>query len=405
VSRPTATTPHENTGRRAKPEPEAEAEAANVSLALLGRDRSPFLPAAFWHWDADAGADVRIDRERDPAAWHAVAAGETFVVTQWNDGATDGPDRARVPTCSCSMPATVRQMLDALDARPGMRILEVGTGTGYTAALLQDRVGPTGTVVSVEVDEHLAHTARANLTAAGVEVDVVTGDGLTGRGASAPFDRVHVTCGIRDVPAAWIEQARPGARIVMPWGGHYAPSHDLLLTLTVADDHTATGRFEDGLSYMKARGQRTTWPKAPGHWWDDDEATHGTSPMPAAWIEGALTGFGAPVIGFLLPNTTKTVEDEPAPGTTGDGRTLYLYRQGPTGLSCALVRFGDDTDTTTVALGPDNLATEFLNALRWWRHHGRPEAEGFGLTVTTNGERATQHVWFGEPDGPHWTHY
>ncbi|GCE02653.1 fibrillarin-like rRNA methylase [Embleya hyalina] len=70
-----------------------------------------------------------------------------------------------MPICSCSMPATVRRMMDALGAGPGMRVLKVGTGTGYTTALLKDRVGPTGTVVSVEGDEHPAATARVDLAA------------------------------------------------------------------------------------------------------------------------------------------------------------------------------------------------------------------------------------------------
>nr|WP_272923958.1 methyltransferase domain-containing protein [Streptomyces sp. SID3343] len=308
------------------------------------------------------------------------------------------------------MPTTVHSMLDALEVGSGMRVLEIGTGTGYTAALLKDRVGPSGTVVSVEIDEYLATRARANLAGVGVGVDVITADGLADHSIGGPFDRVHVTCGIRVVPATWIERTVPGGRIVMPWGTHFAPSHDLLLTLTAGVDGTASGRFEDGLSYMKARGQRTAWPQAPEKWWEHQDATHSTSAVPGAWVEGALTGFGAPVLGLLLPNTVKTVEDRPYDDDDDDAAaadrttTLSLYRSGPTGLSCARVLYGTTADTTTTAWGPDDLAAEFLAALRWWRRHGRPEAEGFGLAVLANDGRSTQRVWFGEPnETPSWS--
>lgn len=228
----------------------------NVALALLGRDRAPFIPDAFHD-----GA-LLVDRAVDPDGWRAVVDADTVVVTQWNDGAEDVVGE-RFATCSCSMPTTVRQMLDALDVQQGQRVLEVGTGTGYTAALLKDRVGASGHVVSVEVDEALAESARKNLAAVGSEVDVVVADGLDGHPGLGPYDKVFVTCGIRRVPYAWLAQSVTGARIVMPWGTQFAPPHDVLLTLVKDADGSATGRFADGLSYMKARSQRWSWPTFP----------------------------------------------------------------------------------------------------------------------------------------------
>ncbi|MGR7002458.1 protein-L-isoaspartate O-methyltransferase family protein [Yinghuangia aomiensis] len=76
--------------------------------------------------------------------------------------------------------------------------------------------------------------ARENLAAVGVDVQVVTGDGLDGYAEGGPYDRVFVTCGIRTVPVAWLAQAVAGARIVMPWGTRFMPSHDVLVALVKA---------------------------------------------------------------------------------------------------------------------------------------------------------------------------
>ncbi|UGQ14783.1 methyltransferase domain-containing protein [Yinghuangia sp. ASG 101] len=353
-------------------------------MALLGRDRAPFIPAAFWHGEAD---DVLVDRAADPGLWRSLVNTDTVIVTQWNDGAEVVGEK--VATCSCSMPTTVRRMLDALDVAEGHRVLEIGTGTGYTAALLADRVGPTGSVVSVEIDKSLADGARVALAEVGVDIRVITGDGLGGYAQGAPYDRVFVTCGIRQVPATWLAQARPGARIVLPWGTSFAPSHDVLVGLEVRPDGSACGRFADGLSYMKARSQRWSWPTFPDGWLDN--ARRGESELAGEWLDIGTTGFMPLVLGFLMPDVVTTV-------TEADGiKTRYLYRSSPEGNpSCAAISYGEGQPAVTHEFGPDDLATEFSDAVRWFREHGRPEPEGFGLTVDGHGG----HVWFGSPSGP-----
>ncbi|GAA4947063.1 methyltransferase domain-containing protein [Yinghuangia aomiensis] len=352
----------------------------NISLALLGRDRAPFIPAVFHD-------DVLVDRAVDAERWRAAVNADAVIVTQWNDGVEDAAGE-RVATCSCSMPTTVRKMVDALDVREGHRVLEVGTGTGYTAALLRDRVGPTGHVVSVEVDEGLARIARENLAAVGVDVQAVSGDGLDGYAEGGPYDRVFVTCGIRTVPAAWLSQAVTGARIVMPWGTQFMPSHDVLVALVKAADGSASGRFAEGLSYMKARSQRTAWPTFPEGW--IAAARSGESDVPASTVDIGSVGFMPLVVGFALPDVMTTVLEN-------DGSTTrYLYRNGSDGESCAAVTYADGSPTATYTYGPDDLAGKFIAAAEWFRDHGRPEPEGFGLTVTPDGQR----VWFGTPYGP-----
>ncbi len=125
-------------------------------------------------------------------------------------------DEAGVAISSASAPGVVATMLEQLDVRDGHRVLEVGTGTGYNAALLARLVGPSGAVTSIEYDEGVAGSAREALSRTGVEVELVVGDGAAGWAAGAPYDRIIVTAGAWDVTAAWREQLADGGLLLVP---------------------------------------------------------------------------------------------------------------------------------------------------------------------------------------------
>ncbi|QVQ54861.1 methyltransferase domain-containing protein [Spiractinospora alimapuensis] len=122
--------------------------------------------------------------------------------------------RGRFSTSSSSALNVMARMIDALDLRPGARVLEIGTGTGYNAAVLAHIVGE-GNVTSVEVDAELADRARQALEGYGVEV--VVGDGRHGHRDGAPYDRLISTAAVSELPSAWEEQVRPDGIIVAPW--------------------------------------------------------------------------------------------------------------------------------------------------------------------------------------------
>jgi protein-L-isoaspartate(D-aspartate) O-methyltransferase len=121
------------------------------------------------------------------------------------------------PVSSSSQPAIMAIMLEQLNLQPGQRVLEIGAGTGYNAALMAHLVGEEGQVVTLDIDEDLVAGAREHLAAAGFDrVHVVRGDGGVGYLDAAPYDRIILTVGAWDIAPAWREQMTPGGRLVLP---------------------------------------------------------------------------------------------------------------------------------------------------------------------------------------------
>ena len=167
-------------------------------------------------------ASHRIGSERVVAALHAVPR-HLFLPEQRpeaayrDDAIVTKRDEAGQPISSSSQPAIMAIMLDQLDLAPGHRVLEIGAGTGYNAALISHIVGPSGQVTSVDIDPELVATAREHLARAGFgEVTVVCADGAGGDPEHAPYDRIIATVGVSDLAPAWLAQAVPQARIVVP---------------------------------------------------------------------------------------------------------------------------------------------------------------------------------------------
>lgn len=122
---------------------------------------------------------------------------------------------------TCSQPSTVRTMLALLDLGPGQRVLDVGSGSGWTTALLAQLTGPDGAVVGVEILPVLAARGRENLARCGAPWARIepAQDGRLGWPAGAPYDRVLVSAQARHLPGELVEQLAPDGVMVVPVAG------------------------------------------------------------------------------------------------------------------------------------------------------------------------------------------
>jgi protein-L-isoaspartate(D-aspartate) O-methyltransferase len=131
-----------------------------------------------------------------------------------------------------SQPFVVALMTQLLELTPKSRVLEIGTGSGYQAAILSELAGE---VFSIEVVPELAETAAERLSRLGYRnVRVRAGNGRDGWPEEAPFDAVIVTAGAEDIPPALVEQLRPGGRLVIPVDALWA-GQDLVLAVREED--------------------------------------------------------------------------------------------------------------------------------------------------------------------------
>jgi len=190
-------------------------------------DEGAIARRALMHAVRERGAakDDAVARALLTVPRHVFLPGIPLEEVYRDDAIVTKRDSDGVPISSSSQPTIMAIMLDQLGLAPGHRVLEIGAGTGYNAALLAQLVGPDGEVVSIDIDDDVVERARAGLAAAGPDherVTVVCDDGARGYPDRAPYDRIIATVGVWDLSPAWLEQLAPGGRIVAPLDLHGA---------------------------------------------------------------------------------------------------------------------------------------------------------------------------------------
>ncbi|MHC0433905.1 methyltransferase domain-containing protein [Streptomyces sp. O3] len=350
--------------------------------------RHLFVPDTIWPGRAGMNRqDDRVTLDEQADMWWEAVYRDAPITTQWDDGAYTGPKTGRTPTSSNSMPTMVFSMLDALNVQAGQQVLEIGTGTGWNAALLSYRLGAES-VVSVEVDHRTAEAAGNRLGLVGLHPLVHVGDGAEGYGERAPYDRVVATCSVGSVPAAWREQTRPGGIIVTPWGPTYGG--EAVARLTVAEDGSASGSFVGSSAFMCMSVQRRQLPPTRAFLEGQDRPGAGIRSETTLSPDDVGDWVHMFAIGIQVPDLFCRVE-----WGEGGAYRLWLLDTGVT--SWATVDYADGRTTYgVVQSGPRKLWGELEAAWRWWDRQGRPGFDRFGLTVDDGGQR----VWLDSPDRP-----
>ncbi|MEV7994199.1 methyltransferase domain-containing protein [Streptomyces sp. NPDC086077] len=220
--------------------------------AFAAVPRHLFVP--YYYVGVRGGYARRWGESPDPQArerWMRGAYEDTPLATRMRDGEL---------LSSSSQPSLMALMLTELRVADGDRVLEIGAGTGYNAALLAHRLGAGDLVTSVDLEPEITESARRHLDAAGYRPVVVTGDGARGVPERAPFDRIIATCTLASVPPAWLAQCRPGGRILTPLATG-------LIVLTVRDAGYAEGHFLKTPAFfvpLRGAGRPEQEPAPPG---------------------------------------------------------------------------------------------------------------------------------------------
>ena len=340
--------------------------------AVAATPRHVFVPRA-WR----QGSDLRWEPvEVDGLEGLALVYSTTTLVTKVVDGAARS---------SSTKPDLVVRMLELAEVTDDSAVLEIGTGSGYNAALLCHRLGDDH-LSSVDVDTELVEAAQTRLGSIGYAPRLRTDDGFDGDPERAPYDRIIATCSVSAVPPAWTEQLAEGGRLLVTLSpGTQAGT---LAVLRRRGDRVE-GRFvpravsfmplrRHGVAPQTKRGSLANGPErrrssAPAELWHE-------CPVAWLWISLAVPGLE---VAYVL-------DEVMAP------RSVRL--SAPDGSWVELTRGDGERDTDSA--GPTPLLDVGESCWRRWLATGRPGWERVGVTVAAG----CQDVWLDDPDhGASWS--
>ncbi|MGH3940000.1 MAG: methyltransferase domain-containing protein [Pseudonocardiaceae bacterium] len=291
------------------------------------------------------------------------------------------------PTSSSSMPSLMVSMLEALSVADGHRVLEIGTGTGYNAALLSHRLGAAN-VTTIDLDPSLVAEARERLASIGYRPHLVAGDGAAGVEKQAPFDSIIATCAVTTIPPAWITQLASGGAILTDVRGEVCGA---LILLRKTSPDTVTGQ-------VLARPGSFMWLRARV----DNPLRDGGRYTTVFNLDGAEsrrtdvdpTLLNDPDFRFVVQRYLPTLQSV---YWTSRDDTAVLELRGSDAAWAEVT--ASETKTGWYPLtqgGPHPIWNDVERAATTWNALGRPARHRFGLTATIDG---AHRYWLDNPDG------
>lgn len=345
----------------------------------------------------------RYYEQDDSGQWHLVDGAERSVHQQWLDAVYSdrtlitalldhqGPwGVQQVPVSSATQPGLMMRMLDELDVDDGHRVLEIGTGTGYNAAILSARLGDDN-VYSIDLRPDLVTAARESLTSLGHHPTLVTGDGAQGLPDGAPYDRIIATCAVRCIPRAWVAQLAPGGVLLADIKGSINAGNIVKLQKP-CDADLVQGNFLPWWAGFMTMAHDDSPPHASQPLeTDDGDITHRSSALGPEALDN-------PVLAFLA-QAHLPADVELRQRLIGDQWATVLRTRS--GSWCSVEPRADATSRYQIQEGGPTRLWEFVEAAyRQWSDIGNPTWDRFGITVTDHDQR----IWLDRPEGQYtWT--
>ncbi len=298
---------------------------------------------------------------------------------------------------SSSQPSMMAIMLRQLQLKPGQNVLEIGTGSGYNAALMQHIVGDEGRVTSLEIDGQVVEQARANLQRAATgEVTVVHADGSNGYPTRASYDRIIATAGVWDVPEAWTRQLMPRGILVAPL---WLEGFEVSAALMHQNDGTLYSADNRLCGFIPLRG-KAAGPESAARVGTSGLHIHASPRIDSAALQMLLSEEGEDTYlgtalevgeywqGFLpyfvlhVPEAFvlaryQVTKDAPAYGVSGSGFVLMTA-----GSACFVSM---SARGAARSFGGADALMAVLDALAAWEHDGKPQQNRLRLRLVSRG--------------------
>jgi protein-L-isoaspartate O-methyltransferase len=265
------------------------------------------------------------------------------------------------------------RFLQMLDVQNRNTVLEIGTGTGYNAALLSERLGDEN-VASIDIDPACVESARTALASCGYEPTLAVADGEHGYPQKGPYDRIVATCSVHRVPHPWIDQLRMGGVMVAPFRGR---ADGALVALRPQDDGSLQGRLHrEGAGFMALRSDADSYPEEALAQFSGVDYAERPLMRERSLPPAARFYCGLAIAGFLYSNRN----GHQSVVGRGDGAWSSVK------------------DHVVTQAGPRRMWDLFEAALDEWTALGEPDMARYGMTITSD---RRQLMWLDSPDSGH----